>query len=415
MADVEKDSKKISSKPHNIGDSDNPCTGCGACAIVCPSDAISIRLDNEGFLCAYVNEERCIKCGRCIGVCLKFGTAKETPELTGGQLFSAKSSSQSTVKSCTSGGIAHELTAHAISCGMPVAGVVYDFATDTAKTVIAKIGSEAEKFKGSKYLQSHTLPSFQSLVEMAKKDKDKQYLVFGTPCQIYGLSKALELNKIRDRFVLVDLFCHGVPSNMVWQSFLAASKRKLKIQDIDKVAFRDKSFGWHNFVITITSGEQMLKQPSERSHFYYAFFDNILLGAACFDCPVRQKFSAADLRLGDFWGKKFQNTEEGISAVLIFTKKGEDFFEAPEGIEILGKEDIDSCLGAQSVKIYKGLEIRKQALESLRSTGDLEKTVKNYRKSFSLARRRKLAFKKGVAYLPDPLRVLVRNLYKNIK
>ena len=40
------------------------CTGCGACAEVCPADAIEIR---EGK--AQVKNEACVECGLCVGEC----------------------------------------------------------------------------------------------------------------------------------------------------------------------------------------------------------------------------------------------------------------------------------------------------------------------------------------------------------
>jgi len=39
------------------------CTGCGACADVCPTDAIKV---NDK---ATVNEDECIDCGTCVEEC----------------------------------------------------------------------------------------------------------------------------------------------------------------------------------------------------------------------------------------------------------------------------------------------------------------------------------------------------------
>jgi len=39
------------------------CTACGACAEVCPVDAITIK-DT-----AVVDEDTCIDCGTCVGEC----------------------------------------------------------------------------------------------------------------------------------------------------------------------------------------------------------------------------------------------------------------------------------------------------------------------------------------------------------
>jgi len=39
------------------------CTACGACAEVCPVDAITIKET------AVVDEETCIECGTCVSEC----------------------------------------------------------------------------------------------------------------------------------------------------------------------------------------------------------------------------------------------------------------------------------------------------------------------------------------------------------
>lgn len=45
------------------------CCGCGACAAVCPHDAISMFVDDKGFLYPKINEELCVCCLLCEKVC----------------------------------------------------------------------------------------------------------------------------------------------------------------------------------------------------------------------------------------------------------------------------------------------------------------------------------------------------------
>lgn len=45
------------------------CCGCAACASICPQDAICMKEDREGFLYPQINEQKCIKCKRCVKVC----------------------------------------------------------------------------------------------------------------------------------------------------------------------------------------------------------------------------------------------------------------------------------------------------------------------------------------------------------
>lgn len=55
----------------------------------------------------------------------------------------------------------------------------------------------------------------------------------------------------------------------------------------------------------------------------------------CYQCKYTSTKRAGDITLADFWGYqsrtfKMRNTEEGISLVLINTKKGEDAFKEIE-------------------------------------------------------------------------------------
>lgn len=45
------------------------CCGCGACAVVCPRDAIKMVTDDEGFLFPEVDDAACVGCLMCERVC----------------------------------------------------------------------------------------------------------------------------------------------------------------------------------------------------------------------------------------------------------------------------------------------------------------------------------------------------------
>lgn len=45
------------------------CCGCSACRAICPSQAIVMIEDEEGFEYPKIDESRCIRCGLCVGVC----------------------------------------------------------------------------------------------------------------------------------------------------------------------------------------------------------------------------------------------------------------------------------------------------------------------------------------------------------
>ena len=54
--------------PH-LHDDPGDCCGCSACYCACPTGAISMLPDEEGFLYPRIDEDSCIRCLRCHSVC----------------------------------------------------------------------------------------------------------------------------------------------------------------------------------------------------------------------------------------------------------------------------------------------------------------------------------------------------------
>ena len=53
----------------NLFDIKTDCCGCSACAYICPKKAIKMEFDNEGFLYPIIDEQKCVRCYKCIEVC----------------------------------------------------------------------------------------------------------------------------------------------------------------------------------------------------------------------------------------------------------------------------------------------------------------------------------------------------------
>lgn len=388
------------------------CTGCGACIIACPVNAISCDLNNEGFFTSKVNST-CINCGKCTQVCLKAGVTGVL-RLIDGIAVAAQSINFKTIKSCTSGGVAYELSLNAIQNGMMVAGVIYDYKTDRAKTIIAITEKELDNFKGSKYIQSYTPDAFSEMIQIAKSDKSQRFLVIGTPCQIFGFASLIEQLKMRNQFVLVDLFCHGVPSYLVWDSYLESLNKKLGNVPLASVVFRDKTIGWHNFVMQLSGSIGYYKESSEGDLFYHAFFDNVLFSKSCFDCPVRKEYSKADIRLGDYWGKRYLDREDGVSIVLLLTPSGEKLLRDTSSVCVLDITSVEEALLGQSIHTYATLPLRDNAIHELQVTRNLKSTIQHYRRRFTMKIRVKLVLKEYTAHLPNGIRAKLRSIYKKL-
>lgn len=45
------------------------CCGCTACLAICPKEAISMVVDDEGFEYPLIDINYCVMCGLCLTVC----------------------------------------------------------------------------------------------------------------------------------------------------------------------------------------------------------------------------------------------------------------------------------------------------------------------------------------------------------
>lgn len=329
----------------------NDCYGCGVCAIACPRQIISIQLNNDGFYAPQIAEnDKCIDCGICLKVCSYIKDDISPLEGYSIQTYAAWSNDSSVRYKCSSGGISFEIGKYLISKHYRACGVKYNTAKHRAEHFVADTITDFIPSIGSKYIQSFTFDGFS---ELNKTDK---FLVTGTPCQIDSLRHYIRMKKIEDNFVLIDFFCHGVPSMLMWQKYLSEVRKKIK--NITNVSWRDKTTGWHDSwsmsidgdLIDETTEAIPLNTEIEKScyssrlskgdMFYRFFLTDRCLGKACYDkCKYKMYSSAADIRIGDLWGNTYKTDEEGISGVAVFTEKGESVLKSLENVELVKEPD----------------------------------------------------------------------------
>ena len=330
------------------------CSGCGACALICPRQCLTMEKDKNGFLRPFRDEMNCSHCGLCARVCpLQKENGKNLDDMS---LYSAWSADNSIRLKSSSGGIAYCLAKHAIELGYGVCGVCLDYTKMEAEHVIARNIQDIEKFRGSKYLQSNNTSAFLDVINKLKANRSSKFLVFGTPCQIAGLDLVLQTLKLRARVLLVDIYCHGVPSDLLWKKYLNILAKKLQIdrwENISYFSFRDKKYSWHNYYMHVVGkGKKSFDylEIREKDPFLKLFTMGVVNQQSCFTCPFRNR-SAADIRLGDYWGARFENCEDGVSMVLVSTKMGEDALQSIEDKLILSEQQIADRFSQQHTDI----------------------------------------------------------------
>lgn len=339
------------------------------CGAVCAANAIDIRMNDDGFYRPFVNEDKCSGCGFCTKVCYKYDREiKITDETTINNIkaYAAQSFDEELLEDVTSGGIADAFAKEFIRQGYQCVGVVYNDDTHRAETVIASCIEDTNAFRGSKYIQTYSIEAFRKIVRSARNTK---FAVFGLPCHIYAINRFVISRNLRDNFIFVDLFCHGCPSMHTWTKYEKRIKQSVNNATFSKVRFRSKAYGWGNFHVSVkTENGQSFVSTPKNDDFYSLFFSDYVLNDSCAECLLRSTMDYTDIRLGDFWGKRYLNDRRGVSAVSIATHRGNIFFETIKNRFRTKERTMHEILSAQSYgKTYHvDLKLRQAMLASLR-------------------------------------------------
>ncbi len=383
------------------------CTGCGACSAICPVGAIKIVEAEDGFYRPEIDVPKCTACGLCTKVCYRCDAQFAPQEQEQHTCYSAVNKSEAELKSASSGAVSVELMRECLRQGYYVVGVAYDVVLGRAVTRIAKCEEELEQFKGSKYFQSYTADAYREIV--ADKSEQK-YAIFGTPCQIYAFSKLGEVTRRRDRYLLVDIFCHGCPSLKLWDKYLAYVQKKHEVDRFDEIKFRSKAHGWHEFAFDFIKDQKEVHNKKCNDPFYEIFFGMTAMNEACYDCVARSSVEKTDIRMGDFWGWQFDTDRKGVSAVVINTPRGEQLFDAVRDRFEVRPFAFDEVIAAQSYGKPHVLheKRRKQTLDLLKSDLDMKEIQRQYRKNTSWKVQLKRVAKNTVKRLPQGLYLRVK-------
>lgn len=220
------------------------CYGCSTCSVVCPKSIIRLKLNKVGFYQpVLVDEVSCIQCGLCVNVCSFYNNQMET-DINSVRGFATWSKDASVRRKASSGGAGFEIARTLLGKGYKVIAVRYNAELQQAEHYIAESESDLIQSMGSKYIQSYPEKAFHSM------KKGYKYLVTGTPCQIASLRRYIKMKKMENDVILMDFFCHGVPSKLLWDKYI--SELMPKTEEVISVSWRNKQTGWHDsYAITI--------------------------------------------------------------------------------------------------------------------------------------------------------------------
>lgn len=297
------------------------CTGCKACAQICPRHCISFEEDFEGFEYPNINIEQCIQCAQCMKVCPILTPAQETNNVSPKTIF-IYSKDNKIIKKSSSGGffsiVANFIFEHD---GIVIGASMEDYSLKVSHTAISD-SKELYKLQGSKYVQSDTNTIYSQTKELL--NNNKIVLFTGTPCQIGGLYNYLK--KDYPNLYTLDLICHGVPSFKFFRTYVEKLNRKKRIKSF---SFRNTK-NW-NFDTSILEEDKRFYLVNEKDFYMKSFLKGETFRDSCYKCQFAKLPRTGDITIGDFWGinefsHQLKANKYGNSVILLNNKKGEDLF-----------------------------------------------------------------------------------------
>ena len=301
------------------------CCGCGVCSLVCPQKCISLKRDTLGHYYAKVDKSKCIGCSMCERVC---PIQKEFFNTIGIKAYAAYSKDTALRHRGSSGGMFETLSRAILQDNGVVFGAKFDNEMQL-KCCEAKTSTEVKALTKSKYLQSDCKEAFP--VMKKRIIEGKKVLFCSTPCQVAAFRAYLGTLAQNDNVYLIDFFCHGVPSQHLFDKCrrYVEKTKDIKIKDFE---FRTKIKNGatpHYYTLIYEKNGRTFKKTSIYTHdpFYLGFQKYITLRDSCYKCPYGYGNHSADITIGDFHEvDKYIcgiNRFDGISTVLINTEKGQ--------------------------------------------------------------------------------------------
>jgi len=316
------------------------CVGCYACFNACPQKCITMENDAEGFIYPVCKEKECKKCNLCVKVCPILNPVKVQNNPSA---YACINKDETIRSQSSSGGLFTLIAEYVIDKKGVVFGAEFDNHFMVLHSYVDK-KQNLEGFRGSKYVQSKVGNTYKETEYFLKQGIEVLYS--GTPCQIAGLKSYL--GQDYDNLLCVDIICHGVPSPLVLQKYIAYQEKIFSSSPL-RISFRQKTKGWENFSISILfENDLKYEEIHKNDPFMKAFLKNLCLRPSCYSCNFKTLHRQSDITLADFWGIKnllpSMDDDRGTSLIFINNNKGELIFNKIKERTIHKAVDINKAI-----------------------------------------------------------------------
>lgn len=189
----------------------------------------------------------------------------------------------------TSGSVAYQASVAFILQG----GVVYGCVESAGKVKHIRVSTteEVDALCGSKYVQSDISAVYKQIKEDLKNGI--RVLFIGVPCQVYAVK--MHFRQSLDTLYLMDILCHGVPSQQMLDEHLASIA---KGREIKSISFRDGD----EYCMKIVGNGWERRASFLHDAYIAGFLNSITLRESCVSCRFASGVRYSDITIGDFWG-----------------------------------------------------------------------------------------------------------------
>ena len=306
---------------------ENICNGCMLCSNICVKDAIKV-VDGLSAFNATIDEDKCIKCGRCFRLCPQNSDLLMSKPIFCKQGWSKDSEIRS---KSSSGGLATAIALSFYRKGGSCVSCLFN--NGNFDYSLAQSEDEVLQFRGSKYVKSD--PNLAYILIKDEVLHKRKVLFIGLPCQVAGIKNFIGNSKY---LYTIDLICHGSPSKKILELFLI--ENGLDLKKISDISFRRKT------TFLMSTNEHPISKSGNRDLYMRYYLKKLFYTENCYSCRFSRLERCSDLTLGDSWGSELalEEKNKGISLVLCNTEKGRSLLDDSS----LHLEDVDINIAISS-------------------------------------------------------------------
>lgn len=301
------------------------CTSCGMCVGVCPTDAVTMQLNQFNQFVPLFDEELCVGCNYCVESCPGIDIRNDHKDIGDyHKIYLAWANDSKYRTNGSSGGVVSALSSWLLSTGYVSNVLTLNSSNNpiTPNVIDVKSADSILQCAGSKYI------AYPICVEIDKFNEKS--LITTLPCQTSAIKKANLNNGI-----IFGLFCSkAYTADLI--KYLSIQE-SIKTKEIKSINYREGNWPGQVSIKTPNKDVQIPLAGSYYTAISNGYYFSI---QGCLLCPDYFNENA-DISFGDPWGFKVdQGLSLGKSVVIVRSEKGKEIIDLAIANNVITVEEI---------------------------------------------------------------------------